>query len=165
MIIIDTGFLSSLFKIGRLELIKKHFGAEHVVIPTAVFEELSKTDFFAELIQFIAVNEDYSDGKHWIQVRNAVVEIEEEKLGNGEKEAISLAKRHNALLLIDDRSARSVAKSEGVTTATLPEFLLDCKDAHSLSKEDILTIVRLLEEKDSYKFKREILVRLTDCED
>ncbi len=165
MIIVDTGFLSSLFKINRLELLKKHFEAEHVVIPNAVFEELSKTDFFAELIHFIAVNEDYMDERHWILVKKAEIEIDEEKLGGGEKEAISLAKKHNALLLIDDRTARSVAKSVGVMTATLPEFLLDCKDAHSLSKDNISIIIGLLEEKDFYKFKNDVLMRLKDCED
>ena len=165
MIIVDTGFLSSLFKISRLELVKKHFAVEYVVIPNAVFEELSKTEFFTELIQFIAVNENYLDERHWILVKKAEIEIDEEKLGSGEKEAISLAKKHNALLLIDDRTARSVAKSEDVMTATLPEFLLDCKDARSLSKDDILIIIGLLEEKDFYKFKKDVLMRLKDCED
>ncbi|MEA2074575.1 MAG: hypothetical protein U9O85_02400 [Euryarchaeota archaeon] len=165
MIIVDTGFLSSLFKVGRLELVKKHFEAEYVVIPNAVFEELSKTEFFAELIQFIAVNEDSLNEKHWILVKKAEVEIDEEKLGSGEKDAISLAKKHNALLLIDDRAARSVAKSEDVMTATLPEFLLDCKDAHSLSKGDIPIIVGLLKEKDFYKFKKDVLMRVKDCDD
>lgn len=165
MIIVDTSFLSSLFKINRLKLVKKHFEVEYVVIPNAVFEELSKTEFFTELIQFIAVNEDYLDERHWILVKKAEIEIDEEKLGSGEKEAISLAKKHNALLLIDDRAARSVAKSEGVMTATLPEFLLDCKDAHSLSKDNILIIIGLLAEKDFYKFKKDVFMRLKDCED
>jgi predicted nucleic acid-binding protein len=165
MIILDTGFLSSLFKVGRLELVKKHFEEEYVVIPNAVFEELSKTEFFTELIQFIAVNEDSLNEKYWIFVKKAEVEIDEEKLGNGEKEAISLAKKHNALLLIDDRAARSVAKSEDVMTATLPEFLLDCKDAHSLSKDDVSLIIELLAERDFYKFKNDVLMRLKDCED
>jgi predicted nucleic acid-binding protein len=165
MIIVDTGFLSSLFKINRLELVKKHFEAEYIVMPYAVFEELSKTEFFAELIQFIAVNEDYMGERHWILLKKAEIEIDEEKLGMGEKEAISLAKKHNALLLIDDRTARSVAKSEGVMTATLPEFLLDCKDAHSLSKDDISIIIGLLAEKDFYKFRKDVFMRLKDCED
>lgn len=163
MIIVDTGFLSSLFKINRLKHIKAHFGAEYVVILNAVFEELSKTEFFAELIQFISVNEDYLDEKHWILVKQVESDMDEEDLECGEREAISLAKKHNALLLVDDRAARSVAKSEGVMTATLPKFLLDCKDAHSWSKEDILTIIMLLEEKDFYKFKKEVFMRLKDC--
>ena len=165
MIIVDTGFLSSLFKINRLELLKTHFETEYIVIPNAIFEELSKTDFFVELIHFIAVNEDYMDEKRWIQVKKTELEVDEDKLGSGEKEAISLAKQHNALLLIDDRAARSVAKSEGVMTATLPEFLLDCKDAHNLSKNDILLIIELLAERDFYKFKNDVFLRLKDCED
>ena len=68
-------------------------------------------------------------------------------------------------MLIDDRTARSFAKSEDVMTATLPEFLLDCKDAHSLSKDDISIIIGLLAEKDFYKFKKDVLMRLKDCED
>ncbi|MEA1944718.1 MAG: hypothetical protein U9N07_05235 [Euryarchaeota archaeon] len=45
-------------------------------------------------------------------------------------------------------------------TATLPEFLLDCKEAHNLSKEELSAIVDLLEKRDLYKFKENVLMRL-----
>ncbi len=90
--------------------------------------------------------------------------ILDERLGDGEKEAISIAfaeKHRDVLLLIDDRTARTVAKREGIMTATLPEFLLDCKEAHSLSENELSAIVDLLEKKDFYKFERHVLMRLT----
>ncbi len=163
MIIVDTGFLSSLYKIDRLKLIKEHFKVDYIVIPSAVSAELSKTDFFTELMRHIAINEDLLDERHWILIKKSDTKIINSRLGDGEKEAISIAlveKERGALLLIDDRTARAVAKREGVMTATLPEFLLDCKEAHSLSKDELLEIIHLLAEKDRYKFNERVLRRL-----
>jgi predicted nucleic acid-binding protein len=131
MIIVDTGFLSSLYKINRLELIKKHFKVDYVVISNATFIELSKTKFFTDLMRHIAIDEDLLDEKYWILIKKSDIKISDGRLGNGEKEAISIALVENnqdVLLLIDDRTARAVAKREGIMTATLPEFLLDCPD-------------------------------------
>lgn len=164
MIIVDTGFLSSLYKINRLELIRKHFGVDCIVISNATFVELSKTKFFTDLIQHIAIDKELLDEKRWILIKKSDIRIIDERLGDGEKEAISIAfaeKRRDVLLLIDDRTARTVAKREGIMTATLPEFLLDCKEAHSLSGWELSVIVDLLEKKDFYKFKRNVLMRLT----
>ena len=131
MIIVDTGFLSSLYKINRLELIKKHFKVDYIVISNATFLELSKTKFFTELMRHIAIDEDLLDEKYWILIKKSDIKISDERLGNGEKEAISIAlaeKNQDALLLIDDRTARAVAKRDGTMTATPPESLLDSHD-------------------------------------
>ena len=163
MIIVDTGFLSSLYKINRLELIKKHFKVDYIVISNATFIELSKTKFFTELMRHIAIDEDLLDEKYWILIKKSDIKISDERLGNGEKEAISIAlveKNQDVLLLIDDRTARAVAKREGIMTATLPEFLFDCREARSLSKEELSVIIDRLEKKDFYKFKKNVLMRL-----
>lgn len=163
MIIVDTGFLSSLYKIHRLELIKNHFKVDYVVISNATFIELSKTKFFTDLMRHIAIDEDLLDEKYWILIKKSDIKISDERLGNGEKEAISIAlveKDQDVLLLIDDRTARAVAKHEGIMTATLPEFLLDCREARSLSKEELSVIIDLLEKRDFYKFKKNVLMRL-----
>ena len=169
MIIVDTGFLSSLYKVNRLELIREHFGVDHIVISNATFVELSKTKFFMDLMQHIAIDKELLDEKRWILIKKSDVRIIDERLGDGEKEAISIAfaeASRDVLLLIDDRTARTAAKREGIMTATLPEFLLDCKEAHSLSEKELSVIIDLLEKKDFYKFKRNVLMRLTgnlDC--
>ncbi|RLG29694.1 hypothetical protein DRO03_06580 [Methanosarcinales archaeon] len=169
MILVDTGFLSSLYKVNRLELIKEHFGVDHIVISNATFVELSKTKFFTDIMQYITINKELLDEKRWILIKKSDIRIIDERLGDGEKEAISIAlveKRRDALLLIDDRTARTVARHEGIMTATLPEFLLDCKESHSLSEAELSDIIDLLERKDFYKFNRRVLMRLTgslDC--
>ena len=160
MIIVDTGFLSSLYKINRLELIKNHFKVDYIVISNATFIELSKTKFFTELMRYITIDEDLLDEKYWILIKKSDIKISDKRLGNGEKEAISIAlseKNQDVLLLIDDRAARAVAKREGVMTATLPEFLLDCREARSLSKEELSVIIDLLRKRDLYKFKKKRL--------
>ena len=163
MIIVDTGFLSSLYKINRLELIKNHFKVDYIVISNSTFIELSETKFFTELMRHITIDEDLLDEKYWILIKKSDIKISDVRLGNGEKEAISIAlveKNQDALLLIDDRAARVVAKREGVMTATLPEFLLDCREARSLSKEELSVIIDLLGKRDLYKFKKNVLTRL-----
>ena len=152
MTLVDTGFLSSLYKINRLELIKEHFGVDHIVISNATFVELSKTKFFTDIMQYITVDKELLDEKRWILIKKSDIRIIDGRLGDGEKEAISIAfaeSRRDVLLLIDGKTAGTVAKREGIMTATLPEFLLNCKEAHSLSEKELSTIIDLLEKKTS----------------
>lgn len=117
-----------------------------------------------DLMQHIAIDKELLDEKRWILIKKSDIRIIDKRLGDGEKEAISIAfaeGRRDVLLLIDDRTARTVAKREGIMTATLPEFLLDYKEAHSLSEKELSVIIDLLEKKDLYKFKRSVLIRLT----
>ena len=57
-IIVDTDFLSSFLKIGRLELVKEFFGVENMHIPVAVLYEIAKTDLITDLLDM-----------HWILVK------------------------------------------------------------------------------------------------
>ena len=49
-IILDTDFLSSFLKIGRLNLVRDFFNVDYVSIPLAVFTEIGKTDLVDTLI-------------------------------------------------------------------------------------------------------------------
>lgn len=49
-IVLDTGFISSLFKINRLDLLKKFFDVKTASTPNAVLVELSKARFFKDLL-------------------------------------------------------------------------------------------------------------------
>jgi len=49
MIVLDTDFFSSFFKIGRLDLILDVTGEEKLVIPGTVYDELQRTNFFDEI--------------------------------------------------------------------------------------------------------------------
>ena len=57
MAILDTDFLSSFFKIGKLKLVLRALNLKHVVIPSTVYEELKETKFFNEISSVFAFDE------------------------------------------------------------------------------------------------------------
>ncbi|MDP7080287.1 MAG: hypothetical protein QF415_10375 [Candidatus Undinarchaeales archaeon] len=58
MIIVDTDFLSSFSKIGRLDLVFRLFECRSLVVPRAVLEEIRGTDFFRSYLGRVV----FSDG-------------------------------------------------------------------------------------------------------
>lgn len=148
-IVIDTGFISSLFKINRLELVKKLFCVEKIYIPNAVLTELSKSKFFNDFTTHIAPNEEEVDDIHWIIALYATP-IDDQEIGLGEREAISLARDLNAILLIDDRIAKD--KATGIPTFDLSMFLKDCKEKGLIDREEMIIIIKELKEKDFYEY-------------
>jgi len=154
-LVLDTSFISSLFKINRLELVKRFFGVKFIYIQNAVLRELSKSKFFAEFVSLIASSEDKVDENRWVVTLNALG-IKDEKLGPGEMEAIALAKDLNAVLLIDDRLARKAAEKKGVETFSLDMFLKACKTNGLIDIEDMKKIIKDLKEKHNYKFREDI---------
>lgn len=52
-VVIDTDFLSSFLKTGRINLVRDFFNVEFVSIPIAVFAEIGKTDLVDILIEII----------------------------------------------------------------------------------------------------------------
>ena len=96
-------------KQGILSLLKKCFGK--VLIPKSVYGEVSVKKGSPEAA---ALNKALEEG--WVSVENVAINriLFTEKMGQGEKEAISLADKHKTVLLIDDDSARSYASVLGV---------------------------------------------------
>jgi predicted nucleic acid-binding protein len=137
-IILDTGFLSSLVKIGKLQLIKDFFGVGGLYIPKAVLNELSRGKPL--------------ETPTWIRVAKSKG-LKRPDLGLGESEAISLAKETGSILLIDDRRARDVAVGLGVVTFDLPTFLLACKERGLLNKQEVKGVIEGLKERDYYIFE------------
>jgi predicted nucleic acid-binding protein len=152
-IISDTDFLSSFLKIERLELVKDLFKEENLYIPIAVLGEIAKTDMITDLLD-----------KKWIKVKKInyenlrKMEKDEEfkNLGSGEKECLVLCKQfRDSMLLISDNKAREIANKNNIVVLNIPAFLLACKDAELLNREDIVTIIRDLKDKDYYGFSEE----------
>ena len=156
-IVLDTGFLSSLFKIKRLELLKRFFCVNCVYIPNAALKELSRSKFFAEFVSLVASGEDKADENKWIVSLNTkTTEITDERFGPGEREAIALAKELNALLLIDDQSAKKAAEENNINAFSLDVFLKACKAKGLIDAKEMKKILADLKEKDNYNFKSEI---------
>ncbi len=156
IVIIDSDFLSSLLKIGKLFLIKEFFKVDKLYIPVAVFREIAKTGLIKDLLDYkyliIEKIDERSFGNYDINFQN---------LGSGEKECIVLCKQfQNSLLLISDKKALSIAKKYEIGVLNIPSFLLACKITEFLDKEDIQNIINDLKEKDYYEFTTDEKKRL-----
>lgn len=156
-IVIDTDFLSSFLKIGRLRLIKDFFNVDCVSIPLAVFTEIGKTDLVDKLIE-----------TDWIKIKTVknlnyanLNSNNFDALGAGEQECMMLCKdsqRH--ILLINDKKARQVATSGGMSVLNVFAFLLACKRSKFIDNDEIFRIIDDLKKKDYFEFSKNNLDHL-----
>ncbi|MCK4476270.1 MAG: hypothetical protein KAU16_06040 [Methanophagales archaeon] len=164
MIVLDTDFFSSFFKIGRLELILDVSGEERLVIPETVYDELKRTSFFDEILYRIVFSEDDLSDERYILVRRVdlsicdnFIELKEiSGLGKGELGCMVLAKEHGAVILISDGHARQIARDKKLKAISIPTFLLRYKRKRKISVEEIKGIIKDLREKDFYTFSKEV---------
>jgi predicted nucleic acid-binding protein len=114
IVVSDTSPLNYLVIIGRHELLHQLFG--QVIIPSAVAAELRHCGAPAIVRHWLA------SPPAWLQIVSAIrVEDSLAQLGAGEAEAITLAQRLKAdILLCDDAEARPAAAARGLkVTGTL----------------------------------------------
>ncbi len=164
MIVLDTDFFSSFFKIGRLDLILDVTGEEKLVIPGTVYDELQRTNFFDEILYRMAFSEDEVSDERYILVKKVDLSIcdnfidprEITSLGKGELGCIVLAKEHGAVILISDRRARQIARDKKLKAISIPTFLLRYKRERKISVEEVKGIIKDLREKDFYAFSKEV---------
>ena len=136
MIVSNSSPLIVLGKQGILSLLKRCFGK--VLIPKSVYGEVSAKKDSPEAA---ALNKAIMEG--WVAVENVVINrmLFTEKMGQGEKEAISLAAKHKTVLLIDDDSAKSYALVLGVEAhGTLYVIFLACSRKF-ITKEEATDIL------------------------
>jgi len=109
LIVADTGPINYLIQIGHIELLAQL--VEKTVLPTSVQEELLHKRAPA------AVRTWAGRPPVWVEIRRADHIIEAKDISLTDREAISLAKELNALLLLmDDSQARRLAAQLGVIT-------------------------------------------------
>ncbi|MBI2668555.1 hypothetical protein HYX14_01805 [Candidatus Woesearchaeota archaeon] len=170
MTILDTDFLSSFFKIGKLKLVLKALNVKHVVVPSTVYEELKEAKFFNEISSLFSFNEKELDGDRFILVKAVDLIGWKEKftkeetitLGKGELGCFMLVENSGDTIFIDDQRARLVAKGKGLKVVSIPAFLLFCKRKNVVSLNELRKIVEDLKEMDYYEFSeesRELLLR------
>jgi len=156
-VVIDTDFLSSFLKIGRINLVKNFFNVDCVSIPLAVFTEIGKTDLVDKLIE-----------TSWIKIRtvknrnNTNLNSKDfDALGAGEQECMILCKgSQQHILLINDKKARQVATSGRISVLNISAFLLACKRFKFLDNDEISSIINDLKEKDYFEFSKNDLDNL-----
>lgn len=135
IVVSDTTPLISLMKASRLDVLQKMFG--DILIPEAVFEELTTNDSFQEEAE---------------QIRSCAfirrVSVDEQKsvailrratgLDQGESEAIIYADDHQAdFLLMDEASGRKVAKAMGLRIMGTVGVLVNAFEDGILTAEDV----------------------------
>jgi len=122
VVVADAGPLIGLARINRLDLLSRLF--EGVLIPKAVEDELRLEDNRPGSRALAA-----AVSKKWIKAA-AADEPPARLLGaldRGEAEAIVLAAKRNARLLIDDRRGRIAARREGVQVFGIGALLIRSK--------------------------------------
>jgi hypothetical protein len=138
-VICDTSPLFYLHRIGQLVLLKKLYG--RVTIPPAVASELVAGERQGEDVPDVATIA-------WIEVESvgaADVAQLSAVLGPGEAEVLVLGGMHpSSLLIIDDRVARSVARSRGARVTGTAGLLVRAKNEGHIARVGPL-IDRLLE--------------------
>lgn len=164
MVILDTDFLSSFFKIRKLNLILKVLDLKYMIILSTVHEELKDAKFFDEIVSFFAFKEEDLDENRFILVKDVDLTLlkndftDEEiiSLGKGELGCFLLAKKNSDSVLIDDQKARFVAKEKYLKVVSVPAFLLYCKIKAVVSLDEMKQVVEDLKNKDYYKFSDEV---------
>jgi predicted nucleic acid-binding protein len=155
VVVLDTDFLSAFLKIDQMSLIRDFYPAARVLVPPAVYREVSLTNLVPRLA-----------GLDWLGM-----EIPEEarldrllqdhafhRLGSGEQEAIALAAQFEAsVLLSNDNKARFQASNLGLQVINVPAFLLACKLSGLADRSRLKELVRSLQEKDHYGFRADVL--------
>lgn len=153
-VVLDSDFLSSFLKIDRLHLVKEFYSADALLIPPAVYVEVRLTRFFSGLASLPSVRVTEPDPS---MIESLCHEPGFTELGSGEREAIALAKQLGGVLLMSDNQARLWATRIGLHSVGIPVFLLACKQALLVDAKEIAAIVQDLEEKDRYRFRRDVL--------
>ncbi len=109
IIVSDTSPINYLVLIGEIDILEKLFG--RVIIPQAVFNEMQHAKTPASVKAWI------SAAPTWLEVRQADPTWFTPKrvIGDGEREAIALAKELNAFaILIDDRDGTKEAREHSL---------------------------------------------------
>ncbi|NEO52671.1 MAG: DUF3368 domain-containing protein [Okeania sp. SIO3B5] len=123
IVVSDTSAINNLASINQLNLLHQLYG--NVIIPTAVYKELTETTF---PVPGATEVQTYS----WISIRSvtnqAIVELLETELDPGELEAIALAVEMSAdQLLLDERKGRAVAERLNLPYTGVLGILIEAK--------------------------------------
>ena len=147
-IILDTDVLSAFAKIDRLKLINDLFSGEEMLITNGVYEELvhikeSGYDFVDQILGF--VRNTPMDGEELDMYHSF---LKHTSLGKGELQCIAVCIVRNYPFVTNDRKAKNFASAKGVITWDMPDILKALWMAEIKSKEDVVILMEMLEQKD-----------------
>lgn len=145
LIISDTTPIISLAKVNRLYLLERIFGK--VLIPKAVFEELTENSYYAEEAVLIRscsflVCENVRNQESVKILRNVT------GLDAGESEAIVLYEELQAdMIVIDERKGRKVAKQLNLKCVGTVGILLRAYDEKLITAEEVKECFEIFDRK------------------
>lgn len=143
IIISDTTPIITFLKANSLNLLNEIF--DKVVIPEGVYDELTSNLYFQGEIEII----NNCNFLEVVQVKDKTpLMIGDSFLDNGEREAILLAKRLNALLLVDEIKARKYAVQENIPITGSIGILRKAYISQLRTKQEIDKIINLLKRSD-----------------
>lgn len=123
-VVSDSSPIISCARAGKLHLIRNVYSK--IIIPPAVYREI-----FIDGIGKPGDNELNADLSGWLEVRKpslkSFIAILNHNFGDGESEAIALAKELDAYLLIDEIKGINEAKRRGIKILSTLIMLLEAK--------------------------------------
>ena len=153
-----VNILSTLARIGRLELLRKLFGGQTLHLTPACLEEVRQAvevgcDFLAPIMEAAKAGAEFD-----------IVPLEKEEVllmptlppafGAGERESVAIClHRTGAKFLTNDRRARNFCREKGIVCMDLPTILRALWKHKICSKQQVRAIVKEIETQEGLVFK------------
>ena len=163
-VVSNTSPLIWLAKIGRIILLKKLFG--EVVIPEEVYKEAVERGLKEGFSDALAIKECIEQG--WIKISKLnenEIKLCEKMMEHafeihfGEAQAITLARKINALLLMDESSGRAFAETLGLKVKGTLYVIMKALRKELLDRAEAKEIVLMLVSK-GFRIEPKLLARI-----
>ena len=147
--ICDTDILSSIGKIDQFDLLRTLFPKGEFHIPEQLYNELSAAsylgfDFPVRKLQFVdVVPPSETELSYYLELRD-----DNQSLGKGELQCISIADHRKWFMLTDDNRAKRTARTMGIVVWDILDILKALLVLELISKEEVEQIIADLERKD-----------------
>lgn len=140
----DTNIVSSFLGVGRLELLLSALGADHVLIPPRVLDELNVGVRRGHLTEGI-LQRTLASGVRTI----AIEAIDQQRIrlmpaafGAGEQQAVAVAIRLSAPVLSNDRRVVSYCRDQRVLCLDLPTLLRLIWRSSTASQDEVRALLQ-----------------------
>jgi predicted nucleic acid-binding protein len=148
--VLDNSVISAYVKIGRLSLLRVVLKDARVYVADTVYREM----VFPEALRAVSCGP--KSGGWMILEKVDVTGFGGPGIGAGEAGTVKLAKEKNAIAVLDDLSGRKFAARQGVAVVGTLALLRLASDRRLVSGEELVVILRDLEEKDSFRMSRDL---------
>lgn len=155
MIISNTSPLIYLSKIGKLEILKRLFSK--VIIPKQVYDEImkGKKENYVD-----AFSIEHAINYKWIVVKDIVIKNTIFEIHEGELAVIELAKKLKPeMVLLDDRTARTISEGLGFNTKGTLYVLLKAFKKKFISKKELIDLINQLVY-SGFRISQEVYIRV-----